>query len=541
VVFETPPQEIPRVYEFHPVSAKGLSGGVSPELLLTQLRYRFLTLSGDEIVALIGGSVDQVRPEEVFLLLQHLVRGDFSLDALHDIDLSEVGLADLIPLLRRSNDVSAFLELTDWKTAVPILSFPHHVNQLRHLARVRTRQLISLMKTFGIMKECDQNKLIDLCLTCFHTAKIHAILPLLGNIVSKLQDLPQDFLTSTLESLSDHLPFLPLDSISQLLLRIISRFRTGTELPALVSALLSREDLYGPPHARLLEAMLVVDSNVADVHPLISSLLASWLPSFFRSGVQLAARVVKELPPGASRDPMRSHFSTIFSRIQPYEHIDPVISLLPEPLSAVIQDIEFDRLRTRVLKELPKLLWKANDPNFIRFAPVFVAVIGTVEQSLPLWHDTIDLTHGLVGPIELVRLSLSCELEKIGVLAETTIHQGELAMEAFLVWLGQDGVDCYDLAQEIYEWGTLIEQFYGFEDTLLHLAVTAARYGPRFFPCFAGIARFCSEHAGNEHVSQSLTNAAGIYTEDRYQKPFLHAAETGEYRRALKLAEELEA
>jgi hypothetical protein len=531
--------DLPRVYTFTPITETMLSTAViefASPLLLTQLRFKLLTFSGEQLKQLIAEGATRARPEEVFLLLQDFIRRGFALHSLESIDFSELGFTDLIGLLRRSTNHGIFLTLKNWETATVILSFPQRVKALRDLPRIKNGQLLPLLKSFGLVHAIDRARLIDLCVNCLHTAKIEGVIALVGNVVSSLADLPDDFLESTLESFRENLAFLPLYGISQLLLRIISRFRTGTELPTLAHALLARADLYGPPHARLLEALLVVDTNVADVHSVTASLLASAVPSFFRCGVQLAARVVSELSASGSREPLRAHFAVIFARIQSYERLEPVISLLAAPLASIVRDSEFDRLRTLTLKTLPRFLWRPSDPSFVRFTPLFVAVLSSLDPATPLWREVAELTGVAAGPWPLLRVALACLSERIEVAPEE-LHHAALAMEAFVAWLADCEADCYSLSNALHEWAVLLEQFCGVEETLMHLCVTVARQVPRFFPYFAAVMRFCTENSGEEGIPRALEGGAEMHPQGTRREAFRIAAATGDYARALRLVQ----
>jgi hypothetical protein len=531
------PEKVHR-FAFVRFSPALLSTELRPEspYLLTQLRFGTYEFSNDQLRNLLVESLSQGRVAAVSELLKYIVRHNRPFEILRDFDLKEVGFDLLLPVFERDFDRSVFVNSGNLLQAVEILSFSQQIQSLISLDRVKTRDLRNVMKIFHLIPNFDGSRLIPFCSHCLRIARTEMVIPLLGIVINQMTAIPGLFLAEIVAILQESYQVLPIDPVSILLLRIISRFKTSSDVHGLVRLLLSNYDMVSHPQSRLLEALLAIDGDIPDIFRTICSYLNSSIPSYFRCGLQLMATVMTEQAVRSCRDLLRNCFSIFFERLYVFQKEQPVIDLVPPLLKAVIDNTEFDRLRTSVVKSISQFSWNSNSPHFIRFEDVFVSLLQTSDPSSSISKQFCQLTSGLFKIPSLFNMYLSCLKGQLKAIPDT-FKRMSMLIDALLKWcMNSQSESSYGLADEVYQWALLLASYVGVDDAIAHLCFTICEHMPRFYPYFKGLMMFLQVNRDCQSVDTSLENASLRMHQASHARAFRIAAETKNYQAALRAA-----
>jgi hypothetical protein len=503
---------------------------------LTQLRFGTREFSNEQLRNLVVESLSRCRVVAVSELLKYIVRHNRPFEILRDLDLNEVGFDSLIPFFERDCDRSVFSNSGDLLQAVEILSFSQQIQSLISLDRVKTRDLRNVMRIFHLIPNFDGSRLIPFCSHCLRIARPEMVMPLLGIAVNQMIAILGLFLAEIVAILHENHQVLPIDPVSNLLLNIISRFKTSSDVQGLVRLLLSNHDIVSHPQSRLLECLLVIEVDIPDISRTIFSYLNSLIPSNFRCGLQLMARVMTEQSVRLRRDLLRNCFSIFFERLYVFQYEQPIIDVVPHIFKPVIDNLEFDRLRTSVVKSISQFSWNSSSPHFIGFDDVFVSLLETSDPSSSISKQFCQLTSGLFKIPVLFNMYLSCLKDQLRAIPDRFM-QVSVLIDALLKWcMSSQNESSYGLADEVYQWASLLAVYVGVEDAIAYLCFTVCEYMPRFYRYFKGLMRFLQENRDCQSVDAALENASLRMRQANQAKAFIIAAETKNYEAALRLA-----
>jgi hypothetical protein len=527
-------EDKPKEFRFIPVSSQDLVSEIrdlTSPFLLTQIRFGLRPFSDQKIRGLLEYYIEKGRLNEVFLILKCAVKQNLDLGGL---DLSELGLGELVELLKEKVDRKIFLRCQNASEVIDVLKFGERIRSFQGLIHVKKKDLRKVLSIFPSIDSPNMSDSIAICLTCLHTADLNFVVPLLGSVLNRLPEMPRHLLSSVLGLFNHKLIELPLESASILLLRIVSRFHTTAHLTDLVKRVVETETS-GHPRSRLVEALVVAEADVDALHPTLSYLLNSFVPSLFRCGLQLLGRVLNEQSPEICLDLLQTHFSTIIDKFPLFGLIQPIVHLVPQVLIPVVSSAEFQRPRNHLLRSIESFMWGLESPNFVEFERVFVAILENIDPSSAVWKQVCQITgnlHTIPGLFHVLVSCVTVRLER----EDDPATQSSLIIDHLLKWCmicGQN--DCYALSDRLYEWAVVMMTYCGIEDTMSHFCFTIPRYFPRFSPYFRALLRFVEENQNHSIIESSLENASLIQKIPTQEEAFRIAARTKNYKQALEL------
>lgn len=475
--------------------------------------------------------IEKGQVSEIIMILKCAVKQNLDLGCL---DLSEFGLDELMGLLKESAGRMTFLRCKNANDVVDVLKFGDKIRSFQGMVHVKKKDLRKILLIVRSIDAPNMSDLVATCLGCLHSADLNFVIPFLGSVLGRLPEMPKLLLSSVLRLFNDKLTELPLHSASILLLQIVSRFRTTGQLTHLVKRIVETETS-GHPLSRLVEALVVAEAEVGNLHPTLSYLLNSFVPSLFRCGLQLLGRILNEQSPGVCSDLLRTHFSTIIDRFRLFGSIKPVVDVIPQVLIPVVSNAGFERPRNQLLRSTESFLWGVESPNFVEFEKVFVAILENIDPGSAIWKQIGTVTgnlHTIPGLFHVLVSCLTARLER----EDDPANQLSLVIDYLLKWCmiyGQN--DCYALSDCLYEWAAVMLTYCGIEDTMSHLCFTIPSYFRRFSPYFKALLRFVEENQNHPIVGSSLENASLIQKRPIQEEAFRIAARTKNYTQALEL------